>query len=440
MPIELKISPRKSALLLGHDNMLEVLVRAVGPALPTTAPPKKSVNLALVIDKSGSMSGRPLAEAKRCAAAIVDQLGPDDFVSVVAYDDRVELITPACPVTDREAIKRAIALIETRGSTALHDGWAAGAEQAAVHVKQAAISRVFLLSDGCANQGITDIPTIASHCAQMAATGVGTSTYGLGTNFKEHLMQAMARAGGGNAYYGQTAADLMGPFQEEFDLLQALYARDLRLSLTPGPGVDLVVANSLTRMDGDWRLPDVAYGSEAWAMVRIRVPRSVAAAGEHGPIRLLRAGLTYTADARLQSADPLWLELPAFPMGAHVALAEDDLVVRRSQEVRFAEFQEQASHAARAGDWERVDRVLERARTAAAGNEWLNASMVSLERYAASRDRDRFSKEASFKAARMMSRIVESDERAEYAPSSEDLKATYLRRKREEGRAKESEG
>jgi Ca-activated chloride channel family protein len=435
MPIELKISPRKSALLLGHDNMLEVLVRAVGPALPATAQPKKSVNLALVIDKSGSMSGRPLAEAKRCAATIVDQLGPDDFVSVVAYDGDVQVVWPASQVSDPEAVKRAIVGIASGGSTALHGGWAAGAEQAATNVGKAAVSRVLLLSDGCATDGIKDVSTIASHCAQMAATGVGTSTYGLGTNFNEQLMQAMARAGGGNAYYGQSASDLMGPFQEEFDLLQALYARDLRLILTPGPGVDLIVANSLTRLDGDWRLPDVAYGSEAWAMVRIRVPRSVAAAGEHGPIRLLRAELTYTADARPQVTEPLWLDLPAFPIGAHVALAEDDLVVRRSQEVRFAEFQEQASHAARAGDWERVDRVLESARTAAAGNDWLNASMVSLERYAALRDRARFSKEASFKAARMMSRIVESDELADYGRSSEDLKATYLRRKFEEGRS-----
>ena len=307
------------------------------------------------------------------------------------------------------------------------------AEQAASKLGKADISRVLLLSDGGANKGLTDPSVIASHCAQMAGMGVGTSTYGLGRRFNEHLMQAMARSGGGNSYYGQTAADLMGPFQEELDLLQALYARDLHLDLSAGPGVDLSVANSLTSLDGCWRLPDVAYGSEAWALVRLRVPPSVVAAGERGEVLLLRASLAYTVEGRPQSAGPVSLRLPALPASSHGALAQDELVVRRAQEVRFAEFQEQASEAARAGNWDVVDRVLNEARSEAAGNEWLSASMSSLERYAALRDRERFSKEASFKSARIKSRIVEANESGHYGVASESEKATYLRRKREEG-------
>ena len=435
MSIELKVTPRKGAMLVGHDNLLEVLVQAVGPKPPENTTVRKTVNLALVIDRSGSMSGQPLDEAKRCAAMIVDQLTPNDYVSIVAYDDEVEIVWPSMRVENAAAVKNAILGISTRGSTALFDGWAAGAEQVALNVANAAIPRVMLLSDGCANKGLTDPDAIASRCAQMAAKGVGTSTYGLGSNFNEHLMFAMARSGGGNAYYGQTAADLMGPFQEEFDLLQALYARSVTLRLSSGPGVQLTVANDLLQKDGGWCLPDIAYGSEAWTVVRLRVPKEVVSAGENGAVDLVTASLVYETEGGAGATGPVQMSLPSLPLAAHVALAEDDLVKRRAQEVRFAEFQREAAAAARARDWYRVELVLGKARKESEGNEWLSASMQSLEQYARMRDSERFSKEASFKSARMMSRLAESAEVPEYSAAREVLKPSYLRRRDEEGKA-----
>ncbi len=85
--------------------------------------------------------------------------------------------------------------------------------------------RVILLSDGNANEGLTDPGEIASQCEAFAAAGVSTSTYGFGRHFNEELMVAMARAGGGNSYYGDTADDLFEPFDQEFSLLSSLWAR-----------------------------------------------------------------------------------------------------------------------------------------------------------------------------------------------------------------------
>ena len=435
MPVELQLCPRKGALLLGHDNLLEVLVRAVGPQPPRDAPAKKALNLTLVIDKSGSMSGQPLDEAKRCAAAIIDRLAPGDYISVVAYDDHVELVWPAQPVTSAAGVKDAVSRIREGGMTALHDGWAAGAEQAALNVAKAGVSRVLLLSDGCANKGLTDPAAIASQCAQLAAKGIGTSTYGLGQGFNEELMLAMAKSGRGNGYYGQTAADLMGPFQQEFDLLQALYATNLRLRLSAAPGVRLQVANDLEHSDGAWRLPDLAYGAEAWAMVRLSLAKSVVASGEASPLRLLEASLSFETQTGADTFGPISLALPALPVAAHVALAEDETVARRAQEVRFAEFQRDAADAARKGDWSRVDKVLQKARTEAEGNEWLSASMQSLEGYARMRDREQFAKEAAFKSRRMMSRLSAADEDVAFSASLEEARPSFLRRRQEEGKS-----
>ena len=435
MTIDLKLTPRRDALLLGHNNTLDVLVRAVGPAAPGGAPAPRRLNLAIVIDRSGSMKGHPLEEAKRCAKAIVGRLTADDFVSVVAYSSDVEVVCPARPASDVSSVCASIDRIDTLGMTALHDGWAAGAEQAAINVKKAGVSRVLLLSDGNANEGLTDIHLIADRCAQMANVGVSTSTYGLGESFNETLMFAMAKAGAGNAYYGQTARDLMMPFQQEFDLLQALYARNVQVEFSAPTNVRIEMANELSRTELGWRLPDIAYGSEAWAIVRLHVPREIVASAEHGRIELLTARLAFSIDGDEAALTGfVQVSVPALPQAAYIAVAEDELVARRAQEVRFAEFQRDAGDAARQGDWKKVDRILVKAREEAVGNEWLAASMVSLEQYARERSQERFAKEASFKSARMMSWLARVQESANYSASEEHLAPSFLRRRDEEGR------
>jgi Ca-activated chloride channel family protein len=432
----LKITPRRRALLLGHDNHLDVLVRVLGPEPPTGAPVRRKLNLALAIDRSGSMQGRPLEEAKRCAARIVEQLHTDDRVSVTTYDDQARVAVPATQLVDKATVLREIEAIRSGGATDLHAGWLAAAEQAARHITPGAVSRVLLLSDGCANRGVVDPATISERCSQMAEAGVSTSTYGLGTNFNEDLMLAMARAGHGNAYYGQTADDLMGPFQQEFDLLQALCARNLVLTLQPRPGVTCSIINDLSAVGDGWRLPDLAYGSEAWALVQLVVRRDVVAQAADHPLGLIRVRVRGgERDAEFELG-PQALELQALPQAAFTVLAEDERVARRASEVRFAAFQRDAAGAARLGDWRRVDAILDEARREARGNAWLEDSLRALERYASERERERFAKEARFKAERMESRLTAHDE-GDFMASMEMARPSFLRRRSEEGRTQD---
>jgi Ca-activated chloride channel homolog len=279
--IELQFQPYRDALIEGEAQSFEALLR-ISVSAPTqedvASERRTNLNIAVVIDRSGSMAGQPLAESIRCAEMIVDRLSPSDRLSVIGYDDHVTHYLRSSMVMDRQHIKQILRTISPGGMTALYDGWHAGAEQVAQHLDPQDITRVILLSDGCANVGLRDPERIAQHCRELAGTGISTSTYGLGRQFNEELMAAMARGGQGQAHYGQSADDLMDPFQEEFDLLDALSARRLRLRLSPEPGVTFEMINEYQR-DGeqDYILPDLANGGYVWALVRIHVPLALSA-------------------------------------------------------------------------------------------------------------------------------------------------------------------
>jgi Ca-activated chloride channel family protein len=189
---------------------------------------------------------------------------------------------------------------------------------------------VILLSDGCANHGLLDHDRIHAQCAEFARAGVSTSTYGLGHGFNEELMIGMARHGQGSSYYGQTADDLMDPFREEFELLNALSARRLRLEIAPAAGVKAKMLNDYVA-DGDnaWLLPNLAFGGEAWAVIRLRIPSPVTAAdAEAAALSLCSFSLRYTTlDGEPRAIQPMSLALPVLPASAFGAIAEDDLVV-----------------------------------------------------------------------------------------------------------------
>ena len=429
------LTPRKSALLAEHDNIVDVLVRIQAPELPPEQRPQRPpLHVALVLDRSGSMSGQPLEEAKRCARFVVDGLDPSDRASLVVYDSRVDTLVELHNLEDHSVFHRAIDGIHEGGTTDLHGGWLRGAETLVPSAARDSLSRVILLSDGCANQGLTDPLAIADQCRTRAEAGVTTSTYGLGPHFNEDLMVAMARAGQGNHYYGQTAEDLMDPFREELALLNALCARDLELELKTPDGTEFELLNTYTKTgESTWRLPDIAYGAEAWALVRVRVPKErVAVMSGQEAAALVRAGVRYRDIGGLQLAiEPQSLSLPVLAGSAFEAVAEDLLVKRRVEELAVARMQEKARLAALEGDWATVDFLLEQIKNLGVDNEWVREIERELRLLARRHDRVMFAKEARYASSKMSSRLASMDEMDQ--PLSADV-PDFLRRKMAQGK------
>ena len=433
---QLLLTPDKPALTVGGATTLRVLVRVQAPDLPAGAVPRTPLHLALVLDRSGSMNGEPLSQAKRCARNIIDGLAPGDRAAIFAFDDEIERIAPLSPASHKLALCAALDTIGSGGSTNLCGGWRAGADELAAKLAGSDVHRVILLSDGGANAGETDLEAISGQCKTLAKVGVSTSTYGLGDNFNEALMLAMAAAGQGNAYYGQTAADLVEPFAAEFALLTSLCARGLVLKVNAPAEVSVKLQNHYTPVAEEamaWALPDLAFAAEAWAMLEITIPAGAPALGE-----VLALPITVSIQAAQKDSAPLFLmaalpPLPVISAADREAMPADELVARRLLELDAADALEAVRAALAADNWALAQQLASAAQTRLAGNEWATAILATMQRMIGARDKWFAMKEAAFASRSMRSRLSSLDE-TRFCAGNEPSIRVFLRRKPEQGK------
>lgn len=425
------ITPRRGALLAAQDNVLDVLVQVCAPdEMERQGQEPPPMGLALVIDRSGSMKGTPLEEAKRCCEFAVQRLRDQDSLALVLFDHRAEVLQALITLGERSRFLEQIGTIVSGGSTNLHGGWLAGAEQLAPKADSSRFQRVILLSDGNANEGVVETDEIVTQCRALADAGVTTSTYGLGHSFNEDLMVAMAEAGRGSHYYGATADDLFEPFTREFDLLSYLWRRDVMLKVVPASGVEVTMVNAhVPGIDANsWRLPDIAVGSEAWAILRLRIPRDRLSNPE-GLLRVVVSGRD--AEGVLGDSVAAMEPLPVLLPTAFGAVAESAEVSRRAVETDAAEMLLKCRHAARADEWEAVDSLLTEAKQRFAGHEWVSSVIASMTRLAEQRELSSLSKDALY-SSRTMSRRLRSTLETDSLNAELDL-PSFLRRSTSSG-------
>lgn len=217
-----------------------------------TVSSRTPLNLSLVIDRSGSMAGQPLHYAIAAAQKLVASLTPDDFLSVVTYDDTPETILHPQPVKAIEVIQEHIAHIRLGGLANLSGGWLMGYDCVKTNQSEDYLNRVILLTNGKANRGITESHILVEMAEQQAKAGIITTTIGFGHHFHEDLLIGIANAAGGNFYFIQSPEDIEEVLRIEMESLASLVTQDLIATLCPEPSIEVVqvLNNYRTQREG----------------------------------------------------------------------------------------------------------------------------------------------------------------------------------------------
>lgn len=294
--LHLKVEPEQTRLLAGADREIVVKIDLTSPDAKKTR--RNPLNIAVVLDRSGSMAGAKIEKARQAAALVVDQMTSRDTFSLIAFDTQVEVIVPAQRVDDKEAIKSQIERIRPRGSTAIYAAVDRGASELQKHLSGDRINRVLLLSDGLANVGPHTPRELRRLGETLAQRGVSVTTIGLGDDYNEELMSGLAEASDANYYYVRDTEKLPEIFAKELGSLLAVTAREIRIEITCPEGVEPIgLIGRPEKFDarrGIVHLDSLSAGQNRSLLLRCRV----AGTSRSGETEVARVNLSYRNELR----------------------------------------------------------------------------------------------------------------------------------------------
>jgi len=289
--LSLVLRPAKSAFLAGGD---EFDVVAELRAVPSPDGKRAPVDLALVLDRSGSMSGQPIAKAREAAADLVRRLNDGDRLSIVHFGSEARLAfeLSAAGAGGRERALAAIQGIASDGGTNMGQALQMAEKTLSADPREKTVRRVVLMSDGQANEGLLG-PALVDLADRFAKKGIGLSALGLGVDYDEDNMRALADHGGGQYRYLKNADELSAALTQELAQASATAASGIQLALDAAPGVEVLdaVSYELIRDGSSIRIAvrDIAAGETRRIALRVR-----SGSGGAGLRELIRARVVYS--------------------------------------------------------------------------------------------------------------------------------------------------
>lgn len=196
------------------------------------------INLAIVIDRSGSMRGDRIVKAKEAAIFAINMLSENDTLSVVAYDNDARVIIPSTKVNNKQKLISLIKEnIDAGGGTALFAGLSKGIHQVEKHLSEDNVNRIILLSDGQANIGPTSVKELSELAIIAAKKNISVSTFGIGEDYNELLMSSIASYSDGNHVFVNDSLDLENVFVREFKDVMSTVAQHVKINIYLKDGV-----------------------------------------------------------------------------------------------------------------------------------------------------------------------------------------------------------
>ncbi len=192
---------------------------------------RRPMAFCVVLDRSGSMGGKPLDRAKTACETVIRNLRAEDEFALVTFDTRAQVVVPLQKITDRQKTIAAVRAFEERGMTNLTGGWMLGRDEL-LKFPAGTTRRLLLLSDGFLNQGITDPGEVVRIVGDGLERGkIRSSTLGFGDAYDETLLDRLATSSGGNFYDANSADKLPAIFTAELEGLQKTAAQNVRVRI-----------------------------------------------------------------------------------------------------------------------------------------------------------------------------------------------------------------
>jgi Ca-activated chloride channel family protein len=240
--------------------LLELLGGGSGQAMAGIGQ-RTPMNLCLVIDRSGSMEGPPLDYVKQACGYVVDLLTPNDVLSIVTFEETVDVLMPPQRVTNKGPIKDGIARLMPGNTTNLYDGLSIAAQQVLSANEGGRATRMVVLSDGDPTAGIKDFSALVAHAGEIKSRGITVTFLGFGPDYNEELLASMAKKAGGNYYYIPRPELIPEVFRTELEKLMTLTARNLSLRLKLSRWCSLRSPQSATSGEVEIQLTDLERGA-----------------------------------------------------------------------------------------------------------------------------------------------------------------------------------
>ncbi|AIE76146.1 macro domain-containing protein [Synechocystis sp. PCC 6714] len=387
--------PLKNAVCSERAVTLDLIIRITPLSPPAMDQPRPSLNLGFVIDRSGSMEGHnKITYARQAVCYAIDQLSPGDRLSVTIFDDQVQTLIPSTLAKDKAQLKQLVQGVRPGGCTDLHGGWLQGGIQVSQNLNTE-LNRIILLSDGLANQGETNPDVIATDAHDLAQRGASTTTLGLGDDYNEDLLEAMARSGDGNYYYVADAEQLPTIFERELQGLASTYGNRVTLAATSQAGVQVLDLLNDFELDNQGRsqLPNLIYGNPIDVVVRLKVP----ALKEEQPLGTVV--LSWINGERQEQTVTASFQLPVLTKAEFEALPLNQEVQQQVALMMSTRAKKEAMERVDRGDYGGAGQVLQSAR-----QEIMGANLpMSAPEAAALEDLEEKLNERQFKSYRKMS-------------------------------------
>ncbi len=323
-------SAARTRVLVGSDGQTYVGVWIDAPDHAPSVQERAPMDVALVVDTSGSMSGEKITNARMAASSFLETLRDGDIVSLYAFSDGVSELAPPTRVgpETRPSLMRAVQELQAAGGTNMYDGIRVGIGRLEQAPSTHTVRRVVLISDGHANIGPSDPSTLGQLAANGTEYGVQVTAIGVGLDYDETMLSSLAVHSSGRMYHLSDPSQMATILDQELHLLQSTVATNATIEIDPAPGVTILDAETpgATVQNNRLHMPvgSIYAGQRREVLFRARIDTS-----RTGNRPLAQARLSYRASGGAHRSEVQHTAL-------HYDVTRDAQAVHRSAAPRVA--------------------------------------------------------------------------------------------------------